>query len=75
MVNNLLHHLLDEGIIVYIDDIFIKTETVEEHIQLTKKVLERFRIAGLFVYQKVLLPCEEGGLFGVQNFPRWYLNL
>jgi hypothetical protein len=49
MNNNLLNDLLDEGVIVYIDDILIYTETEEEHIHLVKNVLEHLRKTGLCV--------------------------
>lgn len=49
MINAVLHHLLDEGVIAYIDDILIYSETEEEHIRLVKKVLQRLREAKLCV--------------------------
>lgn len=47
MINEVLRDLLDEGVIVYIDDILIYSETEAEHEQLVKKVLERLKANGL----------------------------
>ena len=41
MINDVLKELLDEGVIVYIDDILIYSETMEEHVDLVNKVLQR----------------------------------
>ena len=48
-MNHVLDDLIDKGIIVYIDDILIYTETEEEHVQLVMKVLELLHNAGLCV--------------------------
>ena len=47
MINEVLRGLLDEGVIVYIDDILIYSETEEEHIRLVSKVLEKLKKANL----------------------------
>jgi hypothetical protein len=39
MINTVLHELLDEGVIVYIDDTLIYSEYEESHIRLVEKVL------------------------------------
>jgi hypothetical protein len=44
MINKVLQELLDEGVIVYIDDILIYSEDEETHVVLVKKVLEKLRI-------------------------------
>ena len=49
MINQVLRELLDEGVIVYIDDILIYSETEEEHIRLVSKVLEKLKKANLCV--------------------------
>lgn len=49
MINAVLHDLLDEGVIAYIDDILIYSETEQEHVQLVRKVLQRLREAKLCV--------------------------
>ena len=49
MINEVLRELLDEGVIVYIDDILIYSETEEEHVLLVKKVLEKLKKANLCV--------------------------
>jgi hypothetical protein len=43
MINKVLHNLLDEGVIVYIDDILIYSEDEESHIRLVKKVLQKLK--------------------------------
>ena len=39
MMNNIFHDLLDNGVIVYLDDILIYTENVDKHIPLVQEVL------------------------------------
>jgi hypothetical protein len=41
MINKVLHELLDEGVIVYIDDILIYSEDEESRIRLVEKVLQK----------------------------------
>jgi hypothetical protein len=43
MINKVLHELLDEGIIVYIDDILIYSKDEELHIRLVEKVLQKLQ--------------------------------
>jgi len=40
MMNEILQEFLDQGVVVYIDDILIYSETVEEHILLVRKTLQ-----------------------------------
>jgi len=40
MMNKILWEFLDKGVVVYIDNILIYSETVEEHILLVRKVLQ-----------------------------------
>ena len=49
MINQVLRELLDEGVIVYINDILINSESEEEHIRLVSKVLEKLKKANLCV--------------------------
>jgi hypothetical protein len=49
MINEVLRELLDEGVIVYIDDILIYSVTEEEHIVLVRRVLSKLRDAHLCV--------------------------
>ena len=49
MINQVLREHLDKGVIVYIDDILIYSETEEEHICLVSKVLEKLKKANLCV--------------------------
>jgi len=41
MMNEILQEFLDQGFVVYIDDILIYSQTLEEHIILVRKVLQR----------------------------------
>ena len=41
MMNEILREFLDQGVVVYIDDILIYSKTVEEHIILGRKVLQK----------------------------------
>jgi len=43
MMNEILPEFLDQGVVVYIDDILIYSETVAEHLLLFRKVLQRLR--------------------------------
>jgi len=43
MMNEILRDFLDQGVVVYIDDILIYSKTVEEHIILVRKVRQRLR--------------------------------
>ena len=40
-MNHILHNLLDNGVLVYIDDILIYTETIEEYNRLVLDVFKR----------------------------------
>ena len=40
MMNEILRQFLDQGVVVYIDDILIYSLTLEEHIILVRKVLQ-----------------------------------
>jgi hypothetical protein len=46
LVDTLFHDLLNEDVIVFINDILIYTDTVEEYVQLVRTILERLMIAG-----------------------------
>jgi hypothetical protein len=41
MMTEILRDLIDQGVVVYIDDILIYARTMEEHVLLVKEVLER----------------------------------
>src|SRR6266568_8372430 len=47
MINEILHDLLEQGVIVYIDDILISTESMRQHVDLVQNVLQRLRDARL----------------------------
>jgi len=39
MMNKILHEFLDQGVVVYLDDILIYSKTHAEHVTMVKKVL------------------------------------
>ena len=41
MMNKILHEFLDQGVVVYLDDIFIYSKAHAEHVAMVKKVLSR----------------------------------
>ena len=41
--NNLFSDLLDKGVVVFLDDVLIYSDTVEKHLELLRKVFERLR--------------------------------
>ena len=49
MINDVFRDMLDVGVIAYMDDIRIYTETVEEHVALVRRVMERLRMLRLCV--------------------------
>ena len=42
-MNSLFNTLLDNGVIVFLDDVLIYTKTVEEHTELLHKVFAKLR--------------------------------
>ena len=55
MMNEIFKDMIDHGVVIYLDDILIYSWSEEDHIALTKKVLERLQ-----EHQLALLPekCE-----------------
>jgi len=49
MTNNVFCDMLNVGVMTYMDDILIYSETIEEHIPMVRKVMDRLRKAGLCV--------------------------
>ena len=47
MINDVFHDLLDEGVIVYLDDMLIYSEDEKSHVDLVRRVMERIRIVKL----------------------------
>ena len=47
MINDILRDLLDRGVVAYLDDILIYSETEEEHIAMVSEVLKRLEEYGL----------------------------
>lgn len=52
MMNKVLGNLRFDNVILYLDDVYLVTETVEENIKLLEKVLQIFRTSGLTLNQK-----------------------
>ena len=52
IMDSIFHDLLDNGVIVYLDDILIYSDNVEEHTLLVQEVLSRLDKAGLGVNLK-----------------------
>jgi len=48
-INNTLRHLIDKGVIVYLDDILIYSKAMEEHEQLVKEVLQALQDKDLYI--------------------------
>ena len=42
-MNNLFYDMLDKGVVVFLDDILIYAQTLEEHTKLLEEVLARLR--------------------------------
>ena len=51
-MDDLFHDMLDEGVIIYLDDILIYAEKMVEHHRLVKEVLKRLDKAGLSINAK-----------------------
>jgi hypothetical protein len=67
MINTVLRELLDEGVVVYIDDILIYSKTEERHIELVKKVLEKLKQTRLCAsIKKSCFHVSEVGYLGYQ---------
>jgi len=49
MINDVFCDMLDVGVIAYMDDMLIYSETIEEHVAMVRKVMDRLRKAGLCV--------------------------
>ena len=49
MMNEVLREFLDQGVVVYIDDVLIYTKTMKEHITLTRRVLAKIKEYGLAI--------------------------
>jgi len=49
MINDVFRDMLDVGVIAYMEDIQIYSETLEEHVAMVRKVMDRLRKAGLCV--------------------------
>ena len=47
MINDVVNDLLDEGVVVYLDDILIYSEDQKSHIELVRQVMERICVAKL----------------------------
>ena len=52
MMDDLFHDMLDDGVIIYLDDILIYTDNMQDHERLVKEVLKRLDRAGLSINAK-----------------------
>jgi len=43
MINDVFYDMLDVGVIAYMDDILIYSETIKEHVTMVRKVIDRLR--------------------------------
>ena len=65
IMNTILRHFLDHGVVVYLDDILIYSENEDEHIALVKKVLAQLEEYDLAVSTtKCLFHVKEVELLG-----------
>ena len=49
MMDDLFHDMLDEGVVIYLDDILIYAENMADHQRLVKEVLKRLDKASLSI--------------------------
>ena len=52
MMNTIFFEMLDNGVLVYLDDVLIYSKTVEEHKQLLDKVFKLLEINKLYLKEK-----------------------
>ena len=52
MINDVLREMLDNGLVVYLDDILLYAETLEELDRLTQQCLAKLDAAGLALNRK-----------------------
>jgi len=65
MMNKILRESLDHGVVVYLDDILIYSENMDDHIKLGQKVLDRLEQHALAVsLKKSVFPQYEVEFFG-----------
>jgi len=55
MMNTILPEFLDQGVVVYLDDILIYSKTIEEHQSVVKHILARLERHDLAVFLKISL--------------------
>ena len=59
MINYVFTDMLDAGVIAYMEDILIYSETIEEHVSLVRQVMEQLRKTRLCVIIKSRLSTKE----------------
>ena len=47
LVNTIFHGMIGKTIYIYMDDLLVASNTIEEHIVILREVLDRLRMAGL----------------------------
>jgi len=50
MINKILREFLDHRVVVYVDDILIYSDNIDEHMKLVQKVLDRLEPHDLGVW-------------------------
>ena len=65
MMDNILHDLFDDGVIVYIDNILIYSDDEKTHVKLVQEVLSRLYKAGVGVnLRKSSIPIRKVEFLG-----------
>lgn len=63
LMNDILYELLDRFIIIYLDDIVVYNETLEEHVQFLEEVLSKLRAHQLYVKKEKCEFCMQEIMF------------
>ena len=66
--------MLDVGVIAYMDDILIYSETIEEHVAMVRKVMDTAEGRPMCQHKKVNLPCERCRIPWIQDLSPWKIN-
>jgi hypothetical protein len=65
LMNSIFGKMIDEGVVVYLDDILVYSKTMEEHEQTLERVLSKLRSEGLYAKPtKCLFVMEEVEFLG-----------
>ena len=47
LVNTIFHGMIGKSVFIYMDDLLVSSNTIDEHIVILREVLDRLRMAGL----------------------------